>query len=81
VSLSRRPAKATGTRRGTALRKLPVYACARNVNLTPHSRYFCNPNFKSHIEAIPGTYAQEEEKKYPGINSGEYLVKRLTATY
>lgn len=43
--------------------------------------YFCNPNFKSHIEAIPGTYASETEKKYAGINSGDYLVQRLTATY
>ncbi|KAF9872640.1 thymine dioxygenase [Colletotrichum karsti] len=43
--------------------------------------YFCNPNFKSHIEAIPGTYATEAEKKYEGINSGKYLVQRLTATY
>ncbi|KAL0932025.1 thymine dioxygenase [Colletotrichum truncatum] len=43
--------------------------------------YFCNPNFKSHIEAIPGTYATEEEKKYEGINSGQYLVQRLAATY
>lgn len=44
-------------------------------------RYFCNPNFKSHIEAIPGTYAAEAEKKYQGINSGDYLVQRLAATY
>ncbi|KAH8176171.1 2OG-Fe(II) oxygenase superfamily protein [Sarocladium implicatum] len=43
--------------------------------------YFCNPNFRSHIEAIPGTFASEEEKKYEGINSGDYLVQRLTATY
>jgi hypothetical protein len=43
--------------------------------------YFCNPNFKSFIEAIPGTYATEADKKYAGINSGEYLVQRLTATY
>ncbi|KAH7328445.1 hypothetical protein B0I35DRAFT_448196 [Stachybotrys elegans] len=43
--------------------------------------YFCNPNFKSHIEAIPGTFATEAEKKYEGINSGDYLVQRLTATY
>ncbi|KAK4455877.1 thymine dioxygenase [Podospora aff. communis PSN243] len=43
--------------------------------------YFCNPNFKNHIEAIPGTFATEGEKKYPGINSGVYLVQRLTATY
>lgn len=43
--------------------------------------YFCNPNFKSYIEAIPGTYAAETERKYEGINSGQYLVQRLTATY
>ncbi|KAK4230791.1 hypothetical protein QBC38DRAFT_514394 [Podospora fimiseda] len=43
--------------------------------------YFCNPNFKDFIEAIPGTYASEAEKKYEGINSGQYLVQRLTATY
>ncbi|KAK3380273.1 hypothetical protein B0T24DRAFT_188487 [Lasiosphaeria ovina] len=43
--------------------------------------YFCNPNFKSHIEALPGTYATAADKKYDGINSGQYLVQRLTATY
>ncbi|TEA22195.1 2-oxoglutarate-dependent dioxygenase gloF [Colletotrichum sidae] len=43
--------------------------------------YFCNPNYKSHIEAIPGTYATEADKKYEGINSGQYLVQRLAATY
>ncbi|KAI0181105.1 thymine dioxygenase [Hypoxylon sp. FL1284] len=43
--------------------------------------YFCNPNFKSYIEAIPGTYAGEKDRKYEGINSGQYLVQRLTATY
>ncbi|KAK8114330.1 thymine dioxygenase [Apiospora kogelbergensis] len=43
--------------------------------------YFCNPNFKSYIEAIPGTYATETDKKYAGISSGDYLVQRLAATY
>ncbi|KAL1304392.1 hypothetical protein AAFC00_003392 [Neodothiora populina] len=46
--------------------------------------YFCNPNFDRFIEAIPGTYdkALEEKKiKYSGVNSGDYLVQRLTATY
>ncbi|KAF2185881.1 Clavaminate synthase-like protein [Zopfia rhizophila CBS 207.26] len=42
--------------------------------------YFCNPNFDRMIEAIPGTY-EESGKKYEGIRSGEYLVRRLTATY
>ncbi|RYO93106.1 hypothetical protein DL764_008027 [Monosporascus ibericus] len=45
------------------------------------SSYFCNPNFKSYIAAIPGTYVNEKDLKYEGINSGQYLVQRLTATY
>lgn len=44
--------------------------------------YFCNPNFDRMIEAIEGTYGGElGEKKYKSINSGEYLVQRLAATY
>lgn len=44
--------------------------------------YFCNPNFDRYIEAIEGTYGGEKgEKKYGGINSGQYLVQRLAATY
>lgn len=42
--------------------------------------YFCNPNFDKHIEALPGTF-EKEGKKYEGINSGDYLVQRLAATY
>ncbi|KAL9125860.1 MAG: hypothetical protein Q9217_004992 [Psora testacea] len=44
--------------------------------------YFCNPDFDRYIEALPGTWDDEEGgKKYEGVNSGEYLVQRLTATY
>ncbi|CAH0042606.1 unnamed protein product [Clonostachys rhizophaga] len=43
--------------------------------------YFCNPNHSSFIEALPGTFATEDSKKYKGIQTGEYLVQRLTATY
>ncbi len=44
--------------------------------------YFCNPNFDRMIEAIEGTYGREKgPKKYEGINSGDYLVQRLAATY
>ena len=45
--------------------------------------YFCNPNFDRFIDAIPGTYdeAMGKVKKYAGVNSGDYLVQRLTATY
>ena len=44
--------------------------------------YFCNPNYDSQIEAIEGTHGGEKgDRKYEGINSGEYLVQRLAATY
>lgn len=42
--------------------------------------YFCNPNFDRVIEALPGTW-EEMGKKYEPIQSGEYLVMRLAATY
>jgi isopenicillin N synthase-like dioxygenase len=44
--------------------------------------YFCNPNVESNIEALPGTWEKlPGGKKYPAVNSGEYLVQRLAATY
>lgn len=44
--------------------------------------YFCNPDFEKSIEALPGTYGGDKgEKKWDAINSGEYLVQRLSATY
>ncbi|KAF5026938.1 hypothetical protein F66182_968 [Fusarium sp. NRRL 66182] len=42
--------------------------------------YFCNPNFKDTICALPGTYASKD-KRYEDITSGDYLTQRLTATY
>ena len=44
--------------------------------------YFCNPDFDKWIEAMPGTWeGVKGGKKYEGVNSGEYLVQRLSATY
>ncbi|KAL9533406.1 2-oxoglutarate-Fe(II) type Oxidoreductase [Sphaerulina musiva] len=43
--------------------------------------YFCNPNFDRFIDAIPSTYDASRPKKYEGINSGDYLEQRLSATY
>ncbi|KAK4546342.1 hypothetical protein LTR36_002019 [Oleoguttula mirabilis] len=44
--------------------------------------YFCNPNFDRFIDAILGTYDElKGDKKYEGINSGDYLAQRLAATY
>lgn len=69
-------------RRGIALRKCYGWVLVKSAIITDtRHRYFCNPNFKSHIEALPGTYATEADKKYEGIQSGQYLVQRLTATY
>ena len=57
-----------------ALRELGEYPARYSV------AYFCNPDFDKLIEALPGTW-EADGKKYPAINSGEYLVQRLTATY
>lgn len=42
--------------------------------------YFCNPNYDRMIQTIPGTY-ESVGRKYDDVTSGEYLIKRLTATY
>jgi len=44
--------------------------------------YFCNPDFTSFIEAIPGTYGGEKgDRKYPGVTCEDYMVGRLQDTY
>ncbi|KAG6278794.1 hypothetical protein E4U47_004779 [Claviceps purpurea] len=43
--------------------------------------YFCNANLDSFIETLPGTYSTEQDKKYKGVKSGEYIVQRLRTTY
>ncbi len=44
--------------------------------------YFCNPDFDKMIEALPGTYGGKQgPRRWEPINSGEYLVQRLAATY
>ena len=44
--------------------------------------YFGNPDFDKWIETIPGTWEGDKGgKKYEGVNSGDYLIKRLTATF
>ena len=43
--------------------------------------YFCNPNFDREIEVIPSTCKAGEKPIHEPVNSGEYLVRRLTATY
>jgi isopenicillin N synthase-like dioxygenase len=46
--------------------------------------YFCNPNWDATIECLNGCFgdaAGGREKKYSPINTHEYLVSRLRATY
>ena len=44
--------------------------------------YFCNPDFESFIEAIPGTYGEKMgERRYPGVKCEDYMVDRLESTY
>jgi len=44
--------------------------------------YFCNPDFDTTIEALPGTYGGTKgPRRWEAINSGDYLVQRLAATY
>ncbi|KAJ2916414.1 hypothetical protein MD484_g3991, partial [Candolleomyces efflorescens] len=49
--------------------------------VTPHRQsiaFFCNPNFSAEVACLPncGPHA-----KYPPVNTGDYIVGRLTATY
>ena len=44
--------------------------------------YFCNPDFDQTIDILPGTWeGKEGGKRYESVNSGDYLVQRLSATY
>ena len=43
--------------------------------------YFCNPDFDQWIEALPGTWKESDGPKYKKVNSGEYLMQRLGATF
>jgi len=46
--------------------------------------YFCNPNWDATIECLEGCYGDAQggkTRKYSPINTHEYLVSRLRATY
>ena len=43
--------------------------------------YFCNPNFDQEVHVLPGCSSEENPPKYPPVNSFDYLVSRLSATY
>ncbi|RCI11435.1 hypothetical protein L249_7169 [Ophiocordyceps polyrhachis-furcata BCC 54312] len=39
--------------------------------------FFGNPNFNTTIDTLPGTFLKQEDKKYEGVNTGEYIKRRL----
>ena len=42
---------------------------------------FCNPNFDRSVHVLPGCSSEGNPPKYPPVNSLDYLVSRLSATY
>lgn len=48
---------------------------------TIYCRFFGGPHEDSYIDAIPGTFATEADKKYKGVKSGQYYIDRLSSTY
>lgn len=60
---------------------MATFATNIDKKLTIPPRFFANPHEESYIEAIPGTFSTEVEKKYKGTKSGEYYRERLTNTY
>ncbi|KAH8693206.1 hypothetical protein BGW36DRAFT_399914 [Talaromyces proteolyticus] len=46
-----------------------------------YCRFFGGPHEDSYIDAIPGTFVTDADKKYKGVKSGQYYIDRLTATY
>ena len=40
--------------------------------------YFCNPNGDTLIDALPGTWEKEGQKRYEGVTARQWLMKRLT---
>lgn len=43
--------------------------------------YFVSADKNRVIDALPGTFSEENPKKYEPITAGEYLDRRLNATY
>ncbi len=43
--------------------------------------YFCNPNWNASIECLDGCWSSKNPKKYAPVNTHDYLVSRLKATY
>jgi isopenicillin N synthase-like dioxygenase len=40
--------------------------------------FFCNPNFSAEVSCLPNC---GDVPKYPPVNTGDYIVGRLAATY
>jgi len=43
--------------------------------------YFCATDFETVVECLPGTYSEENPKKYKPISALNYIMERLAANY
>lgn len=43
--------------------------------------FFCNPNGGAEISCLPNCEGLQGERKYPPVQTEEYIVGRLKATY
>jgi len=59
----------------------PAAKVSETEALTPARQsiaFFCNPNFTANVSCLPNC---GEVAKYPPVNTGDYIVGRLKATY
>ncbi|TCD67332.1 hypothetical protein EIP91_000253 [Steccherinum ochraceum] len=43
--------------------------------------YFCSADFSSAVDCVPGTYSEENPKKYEPISAMGYIMQRLASNY
>jgi len=43
--------------------------------------YFCAADLSTVVDCIPGTWSEENPKKYEPLSAGEYIMKRLATNY
>ncbi|KAJ7683436.1 Clavaminate synthase-like protein [Mycena rosella] len=72
------------TIRSTVHRVRPPPGCQTQDGKVP-SRYsipfFCNANFDTVVDCIPGTWDAEHPKKYEPITAGKYILDQIAETY
>ncbi|PPQ65582.1 hypothetical protein CVT26_000531 [Gymnopilus dilepis] len=59
----------------------PAQAISETESVTPKRQsiaFFCNPNFSTEVSCLPNC---GDQAKYPPVNTGDYIVGRLSVTY